>query len=409
MDFSKFLILCHFIFLIPIIPNSQKVYFLTDRYYKENPRRRGVAVMDMETASFSRLGYHNIGDYISGDEYACADWAFGPDGRLYTGCRDIIAIYDLTALDTVHYMLLPPMASVGLAMAIDKNNIAYCMGYDNVLYRADLTTGTSANLGKLSYLCGDLTFRKGKLYGCLNSESGDIVEINLKPPVSNAIAFHTGNPTKDDHFFTSIFTISYGCDSAETYIANYGDKPPPNSDDYDSQVYRVDFKTHQLEYITTAPVSIGVGGAATMGEFIAGDCELSLDLDCDNSSGGIGADYDGKHTCRYPMRLCDTDIGIRNDYGEPPDSLYIIAGTLPDGINETISTYGGDPRFSLTQLNTEVWRLQPQAEVTTAEWQQYLQSLRYTNLLQGNATQGVRDFEFRLYYAYDSTSAHSVL
>lgn len=384
--------------------SAQKVYFSTDTW----GFFRGMAVMDLETNNITYLGHS---DYILIDPLG-----MHPNGDLYGNVAGDFFRYNVNELDTTFLFYYDYNITGCTGMVFDKNGIGYGGGVVHAakpgqfgFYKFDIEKKQVDYLGDLGHLLSDMTFRKGKMLGV--TESGSIIEVNIKSPISSKLIFYY--PTQPDTdllwHMRSMFTINHSCDSMNTYVSKARDTVDINGIPFsESIVYKVNFQTKSLEFVTS--VQYNLMDAATMGEFLPYECVVSIDLDRDNSTGVIDDDYDGEMKCGWQFPIADDDVRIRNDYNEPFDSVDLLAvNPLPDGVNERIIVRVVDNNFILKNIGNNTWRITPQNKVTNNQWETFISGLDYINDLQGNSTKGNRIFDTRGYYAYDTSHSISTL
>lgn len=246
----------------------------------------------------------------------------------------------------------------------DKADNIYLAG--EALSRWNTETGQTTELGMLpaSMACqGDLTFRQGKLY--LSSVSHTLVEVDLDNPMNSSVVMNFPSGIGEIH---GMATVNITCDSVETYVS--ASHPIDGS-----TIYRIDFETMTLEEI--CHYDFFITGLASYDECIFPECNLTVDLDVDNSSGAdqIG-DFQRTNACTFPVSITDADISL---YSETTDIDSIIISLSNSFSNQEFLSVPSNPSLDIVGNNTTQLVLVNNGSAEISDFGQTLQMILYHN------------------------------
>jgi CHU_C Type IX secretion signal domain len=297
-------------------------------------------------------------------------------------------------LDIVDTMI--PFAINSLACSND--NTLFAAGGGG-LYSYNLGTGIRKFYG--SWLspsdlpAGDLTFRNGELY-CTMSDNR-ILRVDTNNVANSETLFSYNLPLSISAW--GIVSFVYSCDSARTMITTLNSTLQMAP--LDDKLYELNIETEELTFLCQLPNR--VTGAATFTEYLASDCSTALDLDQDNSSGALGADYRTSNSCAVAdstlLAIADQDVGIRSGY--PIDSIVVHLSAPPDGGAEAL-TGVAPTNWTLNGQNTNRLRLSRTAAAADSLLDDFLRSVRYRHSLP-NFSEGTRSINVILYAAGNRT------
>lgn len=180
---------------------------------------------------------------------------------------------------------------------------------------------------------GDLTFNKGELY--LASQDNRMVRVNIENPEQSEIAF-VSDTGGDVFAIYGITTFVVDCQESVTLAA------APSG-----EFFTVDFTTGNLISAGCNLTGQVIYDLTTVQEFQASDCDFSLDLDSNNSSGATGTDYLDTLCVQTAaaVAVADVDVTLVSGYavdsvtvavtavGSPDYSESLTAATVPAGLS----------------------------------------------------------------------------
>jgi gliding motility-associated-like protein len=160
---------------------------------------------------------------------------------------------------------------------------------------------------------GDLIWVLDKLY--MSTPNG-LIEVDTLNPMNSTMVlpFPTGMQEVD-----GLAVLPYRCDSIVVYAMD-------RNADGTSTVYNLDIPGQSITALCDYPYAIF--GATTEIEYVIPPCQLSVDLDEDDSGGISGDDYNINLNCQFSTPIADGDVLVR--WPIPLDSVQIQLGGISD-------------------------------------------------------------------------------
>jgi gliding motility-associated-like protein len=262
---------------------------------------------------------------------------------------------------------LPPMIGfVAVGNGIFYSHPPFSVGSDTI-YRWDLNSSTVTPLGTTGFLGdGAMAMSGGEVYyGVRNVVTGlrSIVRLDQSNPSSSTILvtypflqFITGLTA------SPYCNILIGVDLyAQTFVSiNLIDGAIEPFCNYD-------------------PLS-GLW-ITSMWEYTPLDCSIYIDLDCNDSSGATGPDYNSQdYTClSNGVGVCDEDIKMFFD--SIVTSMTIkVAGNVPDAPDEILDMTGSVPNIDVTGAGTDMITLTNGGGAKSTDFKDALRLIVYKNL-----------------------------
>ncbi len=328
-----------FAFLLGSIPAiSQNLYLLASKEIQSGPiPDYYIQAIDPNTCQQSLL----VDIDESGHSFSFALFinglAIGPDGSFYVYGIDPfspkLAFFAKIDLTTGELLFLVEGLDVNVnSMVCSADNKIYAGSND--LYILDLNTLSGVLYPDIfqsgvADLLGDLTFRNGQLLCAAydySTSNNAIMSIDLEalPILKYVMPMETGS---NDIVPFGIGTMSVSCDSSRTF-ASAQNPIGPNIADY---LYEVDFTTQTLTNICgVVPYVLDL---ASPTEHLASNCNISIDLDVDNSSGVVGNGFSGPALCLAPSGPAPVaDLDFLLESGSRIDSMTVhLLSPDPDG------------------------------------------------------------------------------
>lgn len=180
-----------------------------------------LAIVDVGTGNVTLIG--TMGAVMT-------DIAFAPDGRLFG--ITFTALYQIDPATAATTFIGSHGVPGGNALVFGGDDVLYAAGGTSTnLYQIDPANGSTASLGSIGALsAGDLAFHGPDFF--LSSQTGELVRIDLGPPVSASVVGATGFfdvfglATADDGVLygvsgTQVFAIDTAT-GAGTLVTDYG-------------------------------------------------------------------------------------------------------------------------------------------------------------------------------------------
>jgi gliding motility-associated-like protein len=293
------------------------------------------------------------------------------DGNLYgkAELEDIYKIDTITGLNSLYFDIPDNSLLEGadglLAMT---PNLFYTVTYDlGELYEINTATGTITNLGTLPYVpAGDITMFDGEIYYTaqisITPQALAILKVNLSDPSSSEIVFNYPN----NQIFFAI-TASEFCNILVGF----------------------DLGSQQICHLnlmegTITPVcqtSNSFIAITSMREFSSPNCDPTIDLDCNNSSGATENDYNGsEYNCLSTgVGISDLDNNLIADTWIDVMTIQ-VAGSVPDGPNEILEFSGNIPGINVSGNGTGMLTLSNNGGGTSRAFLDALLLVSYRNL-----------------------------
>jgi len=326
------------------------------------------------TCNVSELGQITSNSF----PFTPTDIAFHPNGNLYaTGDGSFYEIDLNTLVATFIGNHNAPSGNFINSLVCDADGVIYAA--DTELFTVNINNGSLNNLGTLPCeSSGDLAFNDGELY--LACQQNRLLKIDIDNPEDSDII---GEMQASGSFF-GIVTFATECSDVQTFgTAGNG-------------LYQITINNAATDFLCTLSGATEVYGAAMETDFIAADCEISLDLDIDDSSGALLSDFFGAILCgNLATRISDDDFDATAT-GLLIDSMVfdIAAGQLDGNAEQLIlETSGGMDIFG---SGTNHIRLVNTAGVAAADIVHPIENILYINTAMPYSP-GVREITVQIF------------
>lgn len=347
MNCKKYILLFVFSITFIISVHSQLVYYVD-------------ALADIYTYDISTCE-NTFVVHIQGPVTTYSDITFAPDGNLYVvSLNQLYRINLITGART----LMTTWTVNGNSLTSDSEGNIYMAGNDlsvyNIYNQSSITLGSlPAGLGS----SGDLTFRNDSL---LLASGGKIVFVDIENPSNSSIYFdYSANVT-----LLGISTFFINCDSIVSFGSNL------------NQFFLIDYNNQTIAPTgCTTPTT--VYGMATLDEWQTTDCELSIDLDGDDSSSLLGPmPEDGFYqvACQSGIwPIVDTDMVIVSDYFI--DSVTVEVLPHPNSDQDFLDIFGPiqGVNYSYPMLDQKML-LSNGGSATAADFEEALKNMFLTQI-----------------------------
>jgi len=296
--------------------------------------------------------------------------AISPQGFLYGLNGDLYEIDTLTGSFSVFFDMPPEYPFLGGLIAIG-NGIFYSM-IDNIvgngLLEINTVSGMVTNLGSDPvYPChGDMCLSNEIVYypTWVNNFGGNkgIASFSLSEPTSVTLVLnYPSGMTIRGLTATDYCNILLGIDVSA------------------DQMVIIDLMEGSVTPICNIPPSLG--GITSLREFEVLECDILLDLDCDDNSGAMDADFNSpEFTClSVGIPIADEDIKILYDFPILTMAVQIM-GNIPDSPLEILDMTGSVPNISATGLGSEMITLTNDGGARASDFKDALHFIVYKDL-----------------------------
>jgi gliding motility-associated-like protein len=295
--------------------------------------------------------------------------SISPEGHLFGLNTDLYEIDTLTGNYSIVFDI-PPSYPFLFGLIAAGNGIFYSM-LDNIvgngLIEINTITGIITNLGSNpAYpIEGDMTLSNGIVYypTWVNNNGGN----------KGIASFLLGDPMNVNLVMNYPTTYSIkGLTATDQCNILVGTNLP------DNEIVLIDLMAKSISQICNIPNT--VAGITSLREFEIQNCEILLDLDCDDSSGAPNADYNApEFTClSNGVQIADEDIKILYDF--PIVSMTIqIVGNLPDAPLEVLDMTGNAPNINASGIGTDMITLSNTGGAKSTDFIDALHLILYQN------------------------------
>ena len=249
------------------------------------------------------------------------------------------------------------------------NGIFYSMNpFDDKLYRININTDEVTLLGSTGYdALGDITLYNGNIY---------------YPYLNGIVLLDTNNTassfpivTYPDNYFYVGLTASHVCNSLIGIGGFFGSE--------DTDISLINLSDGAITHLCMLPEGIWhLSTLTSMLEFsLSPPCNIHLDLDCNDSSGAIGADFNSpSYTCLSDgVSIADEDITM--EYDDVITTMTVTAsGNVPDAPFEILVSTGAIPGIDVVGSGTGMITLTNAGGARSTDFKDALRLLRYKNL-----------------------------
>ncbi|MBL0008213.1 MAG: gliding motility-associated C-terminal domain-containing protein [Saprospiraceae bacterium] len=342
----------------------------------------------------SYYGYGDNGQYyqIDIDNSSCGceeqllgsntDMAFGftfcPNGNFYYPNMDGLLQMDLTTGDILLISSWPlgfDPNFLGIAAETDSTFFLIENPSGSLLYW-NIDANTIIDLGPVGVNpWADLCLADGQYY---TSSAAGIWNINVNDPGSSSLII----PYIPPYRFSSLSASIY----CHTLVAILSIS---NGPEFLAYVSLIDGAIKQI-----CQVSDGMHYLTSELEFISPTvCDNTLDLDCNDSSGATGANYNSFAVTCLMRQATVADEDVRMFYDAIISTMTIrVTGFVPDGLNEVIDITGSIPGIDVSGQGTDILTLSNAGGAKSTDFIDALHLVRYMNTAL-NPTGGERTIE----------------
>ena len=318
------------------------------------------------------------------DEFACGGCTFNfisPLSTTYNGlnfCPDTTLVglpapFYLFEIDTTTgsetQIFTPPAGNteIGSSLLSVGGGIFYTIkAFDDDLYRININAGTVTLLGSTGHAgIGDLALFNGNIY--YSGTEGIVLLDTTNLNNSSIIA------TYPSGYFVVGLTASHICNS----LLGIGGIPNTIT-----QIVLINIIDGAFTFICDIPNEFwSIFYITSMLEFTdLTDCDITLDLDCNDSSGASGSDFNSpEFDCLSDgVDIADEDIGML--YDAYIETMTIeITGFIPDAPNEILEMTGSIPGIDATGIGTDVITLTNEGVAKSTDFKDVLRLIQYNN------------------------------
>ncbi|MEP6647924.1 MAG: hypothetical protein ABJC12_12620, partial [Saprospiraceae bacterium] len=320
--------------------------------------------------------------------------SFCPDTILTeVGTPDLWQIDTVTGGETQIFDMPPDIFPYFVGLLCVGNGIFYSMTKANdELYRYNVTNGTLTLVGSTGFVAiGDLTLFDGNIY---YSAIGGIVQLDTNNLSNSSMVVSLPN-----NYIVLGLTASHFCNSLLA-IGGY----PGNQSTIELTL--INLIDGAMTHLCFLPENIWhISMITSMLEFgINPPCNISLDLDCDNSSGAINSDYDSPdfNCLLNGVQVADDDV--RMFYDDFISSMTIqITGFVPDAPFEILNSVGSIAGVNVSGAGTDLITLTNAGGAKSTDFIDALHFIRYMNTA-APLTPGPRTVEVQFTTASGSMS-----
>jgi hypothetical protein len=293
-----------------------------------------------------------------------------PEGNLFGLDQDVIYQIDpMSGVSNIHFTF-PSGTPLLQGLVSGGNNFFYSMKFDeDLLFEINVTTGIITNLGSTAYKSDlDLVAFDGqyyyRTYGPGPTDWG-IVRLDINAPSNSELVISSSS-------FVPIVGMSA---SSVCYTLIIGGKFN-SSDETFSYLSLID---GAIIPICEAPINVWY--FSSMSEYEPPIfCGNKLDLDCNDSSGAMEADFNAPDfdCLSGAVPVSDIDIGLFYDAIITELTLQLI-GFVPDLPNEKLNISGTVPGISASGAGTQTITLSNAGGAKSTDFKEALKLILYNN------------------------------
>jgi gliding motility-associated-like protein len=295
--------------------------------------------------------------------------SMSPDGHLYGLNTDLYEIDTLTGNYSV-YFDMPPEYGLVIGLIAIGGGIFYSM-VDNIvgngLLEINTNTGIITNLGSDPvYPChGDIALANNIVYypTWINNFGGNkgIASFSLSDPTNVTLVMNV--PTN-----RSIYGLT-ASDECNILIG---------TDIANGELVLINLMEGSITDV--CEISTFADNITSLREFEIQDCDILLDLDCDDSSGAPNADYNApEFTClSLGVQIADEDIKILYDFPIVSMTVHIV-GNVPDAPLEVLDMTGSASNISASGIGTDLITLTNTGGAKSTDFIDALHLILYQN------------------------------
>jgi gliding motility-associated-like protein len=322
-------------------------------------------------------------EYLGISEIWDAGLSFSPEGKLYgltpTNPFAIArGIYEVDTLDGTFTLLhsfpgfpdypsLEGLVCTGGGICYTTFDVDVFTPEGDSLLQINLATGVRTNLGEIPFsVNSDIALFNGQFY-FIDRIMPDVGLINLDiVDPSNSFIALTAPGIEDIVTITASSTCNY----------LVGDRYTGSADEMEALLINL----IDGDIIPICPIWDDSWVMSTMHEHIPSNCEIIIDLDCDDSSGADDFDYNSNEfTCLTDgVPVTDFDIGLV--YDAVMEEMRIeITGFIPDAPFEILTLNGSVSNLDVNGDGTYMITLTNTGNATGSDFKDALRLIRYEN------------------------------
>jgi gliding motility-associated-like protein len=306
--------------------------------------------------------------------------SFCPDGRLLTMSGQFLFEFDVVSGNTTQLAVWPGGGSpVFNGMVCYSDSIIYTLEYPSGhLFIWNINSGITTDLGSTGFLSWEgFSLVEGELYG---SNSAGIYQIDKTNPGNSFLFLPAENPTRLGNPVPSMICNTFIC-ATESEVQDNTDKL--------TAVNWIDGAMTDL-----CELGINLFEITTIQEHLPPEnCETSLDLDGNDSSGATGSDFNSSVVTCFMSQASIADQDVRMVYDAIVSEMTIrLIGFVPDGSNEIIDITGSIPGIEVSGQGSDILTLSNAGGAKSTDFIDALQLVRYNNTAL-NPTGGQRTVE----------------
>ncbi|MBX7164475.1 MAG: hypothetical protein K1X49_12330 [Saprospiraceae bacterium] len=230
-----------------------------------------------------------------------------------------------------------------------------------------------------------------------------ICELDPENMANNRVLFRLDSSNfKNRPLEISMTSIPYSCDSTVIYLCCQVRDRITDKDETD--IYILDMKQKRLNYY--CHYNSYIYGLASLDEFKASRCRLSIDLDDDDNTIKGNSYLDSVRCTDEKQSIHDKDLWIYSN--ARIDSMRINIDQNPDGNSETLVTYGGPTNIKIVMTSPQSLELYNMNNADADAFKLAMSSIKYQNTKR-NYTSGNRIIRVRIYSGTRSDSADAII
>jgi len=378
LHFWKSCFLCFQIFVLSHLKHfSIGIIFLSSiSAYCQSYYMATQGVLKKIELNFDECGACNI-EVIGPTGHYGSSISFDPNGKLY--------YLDFSVTQPYIYEVDLLSGNEGAPIFAGPTNLNFMFGFvsagggifysipwfpasSDLVYKWDINTGSVLSIGNTGYFGdGDMAMAWGNIYYQVK---------NVIPNMNSILLLDTTNPSNSEIVasypmnvnlvglsaspFCNTLIATDGYSSGHLVLINLIDGAITNICDFGSTF--LDPITSPLEFAPEPP------------------CLLSLDLDCNDSSGTTDADYNSpEYDCLSPgVGIADEDIKMLYDAIISTMTIQIV-GNVPDAPNEILNMTGSVAGINTTGLGTDMVTLSNAGGAKSTDFKDALRLVVYQN------------------------------
>ncbi len=293
---------------------------------------------------------------------------FCPDSS-FVGNSAALSLFELdtiTGVETPIFSAPPGFPNFESLLGVG-NGIFYSfpINEDN-LFRININTGAIVDLGATGHIArSDICLFNGNIY---YSGLEGIVSLDTNNLTNSSVIV-----TLPPAYIVSGITASHVCNSL-LGIGGYANQTP--------QLILINLLDGSISTLCIVPGNLWpIAYISSKLEFnSSSDCEVSLDLDCDDSSGATDADYNSpEYDCLSPgVGIADEDIKMLYDAIISTMTIQIV-GNVPDAPNEILNMTGSIAGINATGIGTDMITLSNAGGAKSTDFKDALRLIVYQN------------------------------